>query len=219
MNTLTIITNNSLDDFTGDMPVAAWDERKSVLEMTGDIVRVTSEQELAECVAAAGLAALLVKGVKKAYDEAKAPILTATRRLDAINHGFADAVALEKKRLDTLATAYVTARDAAARRAADAAARELEQRTEDAVNAGADSDELRALALERNTLSVKPVVTGALARQTYDYELLDIAALWQARPDLVDITPRRADILRAIADGTNIAGLRVYAETKVRARA
>lgn len=216
---LTIQANNDLADFTVDIPLRAMEARKDALEMSASVTAIENDAQLNDCVAAASLVHSLVKGIKSAYDEAKAPILLATKRLDTVHHGYADALALEKKRLDALATAYVTKRDAAARQAREQAEAELTAKTEAAAAAGASSDELRELAMQRQELAQLPGVAGALARQTWDYEVLDLGVLWQTRPDLVELTPRRALVLEAIKGGTCLPGLRVYAETKVRARA
>ena len=216
MTTIPLITaSNDLADYSPDVSLVALDQRKAALEMAASVVAVEDDAALADCVAAAGMVASLIKGVKAAYDALKRPILDATKQLDTIHHGYADALALEKKRLDGLATSYVTAREDAARRA-----REAELARIAALERTAESlDEVRALALQRQAVPDKARVDGALARETWDYELLDAAELWRARPDLVALVPSRAAILAAIYGGVNLPGLRVFRETKVRAQA
>ncbi len=216
MTTIPLITaSNDLADYSPDVSLVALDQRKAALEMAASVVAVEDDAALADCVSAAGMVSSLIKGVKAAYDALKRPILDATKQLDTIHHGYADALALEKKRLDGLATSYVTAREDAARRA-----REAELARIAALERTAESlDEVRALALQRQAVPDKARVDGALARETWDYELLDAAELWRARPDLVALVPSRAAILAAIYGGVNLPGLRVFRETKVRAQA
>lgn len=210
-----ITASNDLADFSPDVTLAALEQRMAALEMSQSVVAVADENALADCVAAAGMAGSLCKQAKASYDACKRPILDATKQLDEIYHGYSDALALEKKRLDALATRYVTARDAQARRERDA---ELARLAEETARASTE-DEFRALAMRRQELGGKAQVEGARATETWDYEILDAAELWRARPDLVALVPSRTAILAAIHGGVNLPGLRVFRETKVRAQA
>lgn len=66
-----------------------------------------------------------------------------------------------------------------------------------------------------------PKPEGAIVKRSCDYELKDIRALYAARPDLVELTPKRSLILAAISipNAPAIPGLYVFEETKVQSRA
>lgn len=69
------------------------------------------------------------------------------------------------------------------------------------------------------TAPAKP--QGATVRRTLNYELKDIRALYAARPDLVELTERRAQILAAIAipGAPSIPGIYVFEQTKMNTKA
>jgi len=68
-------------------------------------------------------------------------------------------------------------------------------------------------------VAAPPRPTGTTVRQPWNFEVTDIKALLDAAPDLVEITPRRNQILDRIRAGTReIPGLRIYQETKVGVR-
>lgn len=105
--------------------------------------------------------------------------------------------------------------------AAEARARQVrEQELHDAEMAEHRAEEARQRAMTMATMA-PPKVENARTRVSFDYELVDISALYRARPDLVKLTEKRADILTAI----NIpgqpppAGIRVFESTKMSAKA
>lgn len=210
--------NDNLADFTVAISDDAYAQRKNAIEMGQSIVSVANETQLQDCIAAASMVHALVKGIDAAHKEVKAPILAASKQIDETRRNFNAALELEKTRLDRLATVYVTNRDAEARKAREAELALIAQETA-AESSNGDIERLRELAQRKNELTVKPTVTGALTRETWEYEVLDLGALYAARPDLVAVTPCRALILAAIQGGVNLPGLRVYQETKVRAKA
>jgi len=62
--------------------------------------------------------------------------------------------------------------------------------------------------------------SGMIAREIWKHEVVDIAALYAARPDLVTLEPRTLRINAAIAETKAIPGLRIWKEidTTVRAK-
>lgn len=119
---------------------------------------------------------------------------------------------------------------AAIRAATDEAAREAAQRKADAdaearaeevrINQEAIQDAERARATAAMTVvPVKP--QGATVKVTMDFELRDVRALYATRPDLCEVTPRRAMILAAISIPGHpaIPGIYEFESTKVTAKA
>lgn len=81
----------------------------------------------------------------------------------------------------------------------------------------------RAAAAERqaNAPAVveAPKVAGTVVREEWAFEVTDLRAFAQAHPDLVEITVRRADVLKMIRGGCRqLAHARIYTETKVGVR-
>lgn len=81
-----------------------------------------------------------------------------------------------------------------------------ERRTEEARS--------RAMAVQVEA----PKAAGASVRESYDFTVDDIELLWQSRPDLVDVIPKRGMILAAISEGAKIPGLHVFSTVKVTAK-
>lgn len=132
---------------------------------------------------------------------------------------------LEERRadLERIAAATTDEEREEARRIADQNAdaraeewRNLQQACTEAQETRFDEMRERATALA----AIEPVkAAGATVRQSYDYTVLDVGALYRARPDLVSLEPKRAMILSAICNGHHIAGLSVFETTKVSAKA
>ena len=69
--------------------------------------------------------------------------------------------------------------------------------------------------------SVAPTQCAAcgIQREDWTFEVTDLKAFAQAHPDLVEITVRRADVLKMIRGGCRqLAHARIYTETKVGVR-
>lgn len=79
-------------------------------------------------------------------------------------------------------------------------------------------DEMRQRAVSMAVVSAKPKAAGASVLVSYDYEVVSISDLYKARPDLCRIEECRALILSVIANGQQIPGLRIFEETRVRAK-
>lgn len=134
----------------------------------------------------------------------------------------------EKERRAALAKIQA-AKDDAAREAAQIEADRLaEQRAEEVrINqlACQEAAEKRLEAERERAMQLQAVVQakpqGAVVKRTLDYELRDVRALYAARPDLVELTPKRSLILAAIAipNAPAIPGLYVFEQTKVQSKA
>ncbi len=124
------------------------------------------------------------------------------------------------------------ARMAEIRRQQEAAARaellantERERAAAEAQRIAAESaaaiEQAAAAARQANLPAVvePPKVAGTVVREDWTFEVTDLRAFAQAHPELVEITVRRADVLKMIRGGCRqLAHARIYTETKVGVR-
>ena len=77
----------------------------------------------------------------------------------------------------------------------------------------------RAAAAHLIAVVDPPKVAGTVVREDWTFEVTDLRAFAAAHPDLVEITVRRADVLKLIRGGCRqLAHARIYTETKVGVR-
>ncbi len=202
--------------FAIDISEGALLARKDALELGNSIVAVSTPAELADAVAAASLINGLIKQMEETREAVKRPILDAGKLIDKTAHGYNDALKLEQARVEKLASNYQADQ---LRRIEELRQDELRKLAAEALT---DKSEDAMLArAERQIELQQPIrVAGATVKQSNDYEVTDLRALYLARPDLAEVTPRRALILASInIDGAPaIPGLRVFQTTKVQAK-
>lgn len=90
-----------------------------------------------------------------------------------------------------------------------------------AAESAAAIEQAAAAARQANLSAVVevPKVAGTVVREDWTFEVTDLRAFAQAHPDLVEITVRRADVLKMIRGGCRqLAHARIYTETKVGVR-
>ena len=121
--------------------------------------------------------------------------------------------------------AEITRQQQAAARAELLANTELERAAAEARRIAAEQAAAieRAAAAERQAnlpaVVEPPKVAGTVVREDWTFEVTDLRAFAQAHPDLVEITVRRADVLKMIRGGCRqLAHARIYTETKVGVR-
>ena len=113
------------------------------------------------------------------------------------------------------------AQNAEARAKAQEAARKAAE--ESSALAAQKEKEAAAAKLEQAELmrvSVAPArATGTTTRTAWTFDVLDVHALYMARPELVQLSVRRSEVLDLIRSGTReIPGLNIRHETTVNAR-
>jgi len=102
----------------------------------------------------------------------------------------------------------------AARKAMEEAAALAAQKEKEAASAKLEQAELM-----RATAPTAPKAAGTAVANPWVFEVTDIKALHAARPELVDLVVRRADIITRIRQGEReIPGLRIYQDTRVTVR-
>lgn len=235
-----------LTDFACSISDDAYSRRADALVLVKDIVAVRDAKEQQEAIAGAAIIKGLIKGIEAAHKQTKAPVLAAGRMIDRTKDQYASPLEAELKRLETLASTWQAQenlrldairkederkaqieRDAAeAERRAylQAISTTTSDAAKDALQKAADEAAERACEAERQRCMGKqslaiPKSAGARVTNAKDYEVLDIRVLADARPDLVDITPKRALLLVAIQLDAGIPGLRVFDTVRVSAKA
>jgi hypothetical protein len=189
------------------------------------------EKSRAEVKAPVLNAGRMIDAATKGYVE---PIETEVRRIESLAAAFVrqKQAELERKRREAEEAARIEALKAEkARRAEEEAARKVREaatlaerlaaKAEAEKHAQASQQQAQVFAVAAARLAAPAAsvsVAGASVAEVWDYSVEDIIALAVARPDLVEIVPRRAAILRAIKDGP-IPGLRTFSTTRVTARA
>ena len=102
----------------------------------------------------------------------------------------------------------------AARKAMDEAEALAAQKEKEAASAKLEQAELM-----RAPSPVAPKAAGTAVANPWVFEVTDAKALHAAHPELVDLLPRRADIITRIRQGEReIPGLRIYQDTRVTVR-
>jgi hypothetical protein len=131
------------------------------------------------------------------------------------------------RRAEEARLAEIRKQEEEARRAEENAKNEIERRAAEerrkAAQAQADA-EVEAAKVREATAPVAitiaaPKPAGVAVRRDWDFEVTDLKAFAAAHPDLVTITPKRADIIALLRTGTReLTGARVFESTKVGVR-
>lgn len=115
------------------------------------------------------------------------------------------------------------ATNAEARAKAQEEARKAHEAQQQAVAEKAKQEEATKLQQAELLRAPAPVVTraaGASVSAPWTFEVVDIKALHAAKPELVELSVKRSDVLAVIRGGAReIPGLRIYQDTKVTVRA
>lgn len=117
----------------------------------------------------------------------------------------------------SLREAAEAAAKAKSKEEAEAAIARAQQQAEEAARAA----QQRVNAVVTAPAPVQPVkLAGVTVRKVWKFEVLDVKALHAARPELVELQPRRSEINSVISAGDReIPGLRIWEENESRVRA
>lgn len=189
--------------------------KRDAVELAQGIVSVTTPQEQKDCIAAAGLIKGVLKRIEAAYRAAKAEPLKKCQTLDALNRGLTGTIQAELDRIETLAGEYQAKVEQAAE---ELKAQEL---LDMAAATDMSEDAMRSRACRLAEISQPIRVAEAIKRTFTDYEVLDILALANARPDLVTIEPKRRELLGylAIPNAPALPGIKTFPHTTINAKA
>jgi hypothetical protein len=215
----------------------AFERRRIALAAAARVPAVTDAMDAEEAADALRGLATLAKEIEAARKIVKEPVLTLGKKIDETAATFIVEVAAEKARIERALGDYQAAEQRkadAARRAAqeeaDRLARAAAQAHRDAERASAtmQAEYSRDVAEQAETAAVEARVVaaeiapvkpaGVAVRQSWKYEVVDIKALFKARPDLCVIEPNNAGIRAQIPHNQNIPGLRIWQEAKASIR-
>ncbi|MDP0498706.1 MAG: hypothetical protein Q7P63_01280 [Verrucomicrobiota bacterium JB022] len=208
---------------------ALHEARGAALKAAAEITTVVDSWDAEVATDAVRQCKNLAKEVEAARKQVKQPILDLGRKIDDTSKEFSKDLNAQVQRLERLLGAYQAAeREKAekARRAAleeerkirEAAQREAaeaftDEEAEQALNNAAD--QVSALRQQNTTLDYKPAGTALLIQRKFEVE--DIDALFQARPELCKIEPNNEAIrslLKVSKKLPSIPGIRAWEEAK-----
>ena len=209
---------------------SAVNARTITLAKAQQVLAITEVSDLDLAASALTDVKALIRTIEASHKEVKAPVLAMTRQIDGIKKDYLAPLEVEASRLSAMVGSYQEAarKKAEKLREAEAAAQaaaleEMEAKQAAAVAAGDEeaADAARAEAADKIAASQLAVIAaegpkadGITTRSSHKFEVVDIDALFAARPDLCVIEPNNAAI-RAIIKATNgkpIAGLRIWKE-------
>lgn len=214
---LSLIKIGSLEDIDVSLIPEAEDLKKHLLVEANGVTAVEDSFD-AEC--AADVLRKLARATREcesARKEVKAPVLDLGKRIDAVAKQFAGDIKEQEKRISYLLGSYEAEqrklREEAERKERarqEAAKRDLMSEDEELIKAATEALEQSAAVIE--AAAHRP--EGTMVRETYQFEVTDIDALFQAAPHLCKIEPDNAAIRAAIKKSQDIPGLRVWKEAK-----
>jgi hypothetical protein len=227
-DTLEIVVSGSLPSPQIELSPAAFNARTLALEASGRIKAIASVADLDAAAVALTKLKALTRSVEDSRKEVKAPVLEVGRRIDAVAKDYLTPLESEAKRLSVIVGSYQEAqrrkaekeREEAAKAQADAIA-EMNAKQAVAVANGDEeaADAARAEAADKIAASQLAAINsegprpeGITSRTSCKFEVVDIAALHAARPELCVITPNNAAIRAVVKTGAKIPGLRVWQE-------
>lgn len=231
-----IISSGGTDAFI-TLTDAAKSARDSALSASLDVVAVTSQTGRA--IASDALKELhsLITDAEACRVSVKKPFIEAGKLIDAKHKEFSEPLELEKKRISGVIANYDTEQrrlaDAESKRLRDEAARaenERQKAIQDARKAETEAEraeqlkraeelQAQAKAAQAAVVAAPPKPAGVSSRKVWRFTVTDIRALYQAKPELCEVTHSQSRINAAIAGGMReCAGLTIYEDTQINAR-
>lgn len=217
MSETSLIKVGKLDEIEVSLLPEASDLKKHLL---GEASGVEKIEDAFDAVCAAEVLKKLSKAtreIESARKEVKSPVLDLGKRIDGVAKDFSGDLKEHEKRISRLLGSYEAEqrriREEAARRERErqeAAKRDLASEDEEVVKAAEESLEKSAAAIEASAHRPE----GTAVRESYQFEVTDINALFKAAPHLCKIEPDNAAIRAAIKKSQDIPGLRIWKEAK-----
>ncbi len=195
--------------------------KTAALATAAGIVKVSTAEDWDKAQSSLVALKSLIKGVTDAHREAKAPVLAASRALDGLKNEYCAELTAEAARLERLAGDYQrqeAIRAEAARRAvmeeqqriAAQGAALVEQATDDAEKAAiVDATASAMLAAKSVGMSSAGALDarGTKLIKSLEVEVVDIKALYLARPECVKLSPNMTVIKSLIKSGIHLPGV------------
>jgi hypothetical protein len=206
--------------------------QKEELQISAFAVKtVTNPQQAEQAAYVLKEVSEFLKLIEASRKIVKDPVLAIGKKIDAFAGDLTDKLTAEKTRINRLLGSY---QDEENRKAAIAArkAQEEEQRIRDEANAkiaeaqaaGKSEAQIEKIAAKLDAkvtqavavtaAAVAPKQEGIATRKTTKFEVLDMDALYAARPELVVLEPNNAAIRALLAASPNakIPGIRTWTE-------
>lgn len=206
-----------------ELAQGSYEWRADVLATTRSVTAVADAMDAEICADALRLVSEIVKEVEASRVEIGKPVLEVTRKINSLAKEFTADLAEEKTRLERILGTYQAEERRKAdqlRKAAQIEAQRLhtlaQEASTEAESIAADAVATAAYVAAAEIQPMKP--EGVAVRQTWKYEVTDIAALFKARPDLCTIEPAAAIIRAVIPHNQSIPGLRIWQEAKASIR-
>ena len=229
-----VLTITGLQHTQIEITPNSYERRDDILATTGSVTDIEDALDADIAANALKIVSDIVKEVEAARTTIKNPVLEIGRKIDATAKEFVAGLSLEKTRLERLLGDYQAAQRIKADRARRQAEAEVDRLEFEAHKAALAADRERVegqasvVAEEAQTkvfearvalatiAHIKP--EGVTVRENWKHEVVDIAALFKARPDLCVIEPNLAGIRAQIPYNQNIPGLRIWKEAKASVR-
>lgn len=227
---LQIVVEGSLPHPSITICHEAENAKRQALEGAATVTAIEGVTDLDRAATALTSLKSLIKAVEDSRKEVKAPVLDVGRQIDGVAKAYCEELEAEARRLSIMVGSYQEAarrkaereRQEAARAQAEAMA-EMQRKQAEAMAAGdeAAADAARAEAADKiaaaqiavaNAEGPKP--EGIVTRTSWKFEVVDMNALFRARPELCLLEPNNAAIRAVIkaSNGAAIPGLRLWQE-------
>lgn len=219
-----------------NVSITITDEIKDAAEialMSGQFIKtVNDEKTQAAAIKAVKTLKEITSAVEKARQECKRPFLEKGRELDRIAKNFVDPLLDEQSRITAVMNKYTVeqariAREAEEKRQAEIRKAEEEKRKALEAAAKAKSEEEKEAAAQKvaQTIQAKQEIrqssppapmkpSGVQVKREIIVTVEDPKALFLARPELCDLTPKLALIKECIKDGQELPGVTHKIEEK-----
>ena len=190
-------------------------QRDKVLSECRGIIEIADQLEADYTSKVLADAVSLTRGVEKSRGEVKAPVLELGRAIDAVAKEISGPLGPEVIRLQRLLGGWMDnlrriQSEAKAKAQAEEAARIAAAAREQDDQKAADM--IRAAVQRTNDAvaqAAPPKMTGTGLRSAVTVDVFNPAALYAARPDLVELKPRIAAIKEALLTTKELPGVRV----------
>jgi hypothetical protein len=228
----------------GELPGIQYDQeeiqkRDALVLRAEQIMAVTTADEQAMAVAVGQDLRNWVKDIEAARVEVKAPFRERAELVDSLAKGAVAPLKAELDRLSRLVSCFQAQEAERVRLAEDARQKEIarleaerkkaeddarvmqaamvsDKDLEEAIAAEAAAKKAQEDAYNRIAAPLPEAqkATGAATRKEMCYEVLDVHALYRARPELVRLEANAAAIRATVVVGMVVPGLRIWEETK-----
>lgn len=224
---------SKIDDVFIAINQTTTDRACELLEDSALVPAVTNETTLSQAAQIITSMKLFTREVEKSRVDVKAPVLALSKKIDSLASLATKEVELEIARLQKSSNDYAWKLEQARRQAEQDAKREairLETERMNTIAAArtAPTEEGRkelfndAAQIKEEIKRVQAPVALAVpetvkAKAVWDFEVLDVEALFASNPRLCDLTPKRALIKSMVAAGTReIPGVRIFETISVK---